>query len=269
MGVVTAGALLVGGTLVAVVGLWDDLRPLPVWIRLTAYSLAVAVALLILWDAGLSALHGAMPLPAWAAAGVLFVCLLWLVNLYNFMDGIDGLAAVQCLVFCAGALVIGDSTSELGRGVVLLAGAVAAFLLHNRAPAHIFMGDVGSTFLGLAIGVLALALALEWQMPLSASLILLAPFVVDASYTLLVRLLTAQPISVAHCDHAYQKAARRHGHGVVTNTLTAYGILWLIPLAWTAAARPQWSWISLGASGIPLLILCLYYNAGLPDAQPE
>jgi Fuc2NAc and GlcNAc transferase len=267
MGMPAAAGLLGAGALVAAVGLWDDIRPLSAWLRLLVHATAVGMALLVIPGSAIELSPGGIPIPAWVMATVLMLALVWLVNLYNFMDGIDGLAAAQCLVFCVGAVLIGGGSGGLAQGLPLLAGAVAAFFWHNAPPARIFMGDVGSGFLGLAIGIFAIALANEGALPLVSSLTLLAPFWVDASYTLAVRLATRQRIAEAHRSHAYQKAARRLGQRKVTWGLTGYGALWLIPLAWVAAQRPELSALAIAAAALPVLAVCLYHTAGIPDAE--
>jgi Fuc2NAc and GlcNAc transferase len=264
-GVPAAVGLLGGGTLVAAVGLWDDIRPLSIGLRLLVHVIAVGIALLTVPGSVVEPTLGGMAVPAWAVTAVLMLALVWLVNLYNFMDGIDGLAAAQCLVFCLGALLIGGGSGELGHVLPLLAGAVAAFLWYNAPPARIFMGDAGSGFLGFAIGIVAIALAYEGSVPLVASLTLLTPFWVDASYTLAARLATGQRVAAAHRSHAYQKAARRLGHRKVTWVFTAYGVLWLLPLAWLASRHPEISLLAVAAAALPVLAVCLYHTAGTTD----
>jgi Fuc2NAc and GlcNAc transferase len=258
-------AIVAGGGLVAGVGLWDDVRPLPALPRLVTHALAIAFGLVVLWRTGPGPAGALGAVPAWLMAVGLFLALVWLLNLYNFMDGIDGLAAAQALVFGGGVLIVGDVPRSMAQALLLACGAVAAFFWYNRAPARIFMGDVGSGFLGFSLGIVAVALVFQWQMPPAVPLILLAPFIVDASCTLAVRALTGQRIASAHRSHAYQRMADRFGHGAVTWMLIGYGILWLIPLAALAAAWPNWSMVPVVASGIPVLALCMYYSAGLPE----
>ena len=137
-------------------GLADDLRDLSARVRLPIQAIAVAIAL--------SALPIAIPLvvppisihTAWLVVGLDFLIVLWMVNLYNFMDGIDGLATSQCIVFCAGVLLIGRPAAFVSELLWVLLGSAAGFLWFNRSPARIFMGDVGSGLLGLLVGILGL-----------------------------------------------------------------------------------------------------------------
>jgi Fuc2NAc and GlcNAc transferase len=256
-----AMAVAGGGLLVASAGLWDDWRGLSAGIRLFAYG--AAVALVIVVDNASTATHVlGVPLPALLVSGFTLIALLWLVNLYNFMDGIDGLAATQCLIYCAGILLVGGAAHPPGATLAVLAGAVAAFWWFNRAPAAIFMGDVGSAFLGFVLGAVAFELWREWQITPLVSLILLSPFIIDATGTLVMRALTGQSVTAGHRSHAYQKAAQALGHGRVTWILTGYGVVWLIPLAWVSATYPALAWYALGLAGIPVVLFCLYHNAG-------
>ena len=130
---------------------------------------------------------------------VIAVCMVWFTNLYNFMDGVDGYAAVQCLVFCVGAQwVAGGVPGWIGELIWLLGGVSVAFLTFNWPPAKIFMGDVGSGFIGLLLAFLVFYLWHRGNVPFIASLILLAVFWFDATYTLCVRIVTQQEFTQAH-----------------------------------------------------------------------
>jgi Fuc2NAc and GlcNAc transferase len=148
------------------------------------------------------------------------VAIIWSINLFNFMDGIDGLAAAQCLfVVVAGALLTGAAhavDSSLLPGIAM-AGAAAGFLIWNAPPAKIFMGDVGSGFIGF--GLIAAALESNGHGPVSiwTWLVLNGLFVADATVTVLTRLIRGQRIYEAHRSHVYQRLARRcSSHGRVT-----------------------------------------------------
>jgi len=227
-----------GLALVAGIGWADDHRPLPASLRLLVH--AVAAALL---GAGLM-VHGA---PPWLAVCTAVLALV-LVNVWNFMDGIDGLAASQ------GALVaLGYALWASGGVAGWLAAAVMAgllgFLPFNLPRARVFLGDVGSGAIGFA---LACVVGITWrQLPEASRAMLLLPlaaFGVDAALTLLSRILNKERWWEAHVTHAYQRWAQREGHVVVT---VAYG-------AWTLVGvvlmlhLPGWSWGSAMASGVYL-----------------
>ncbi len=258
--------LLPGALLVALLGLIDDLYPLPAGLRLAVQTIAVGLGvwLLLQWVP----LADWQPLPAasWLPGPLLLIAvvlgLLWLLNLYNFMDGTDGLAGSQALLYLLGVLLLATPVSDMLGLVLVLAGALCGFLMWNWAPARIFMGDVGSGYLGYLLGMLVLVLAVEGRLGLLSSAVLLVPFWVDASYTLVVRLCTGQRLSEAHRSHAYQHLARQFGHGWVATALWGLGLIWLLPLAALSEARQDLSWLALILAVVPVLGLCLYYRAG-------
>ncbi len=203
----------------------------------------------------------------WVAAA-LIVGVVWFVNLYNFMDGIDGIAAVQCLVFCFGVQIVSGGLAGWSSDAVwLLAGATLAFLAFNWAPAKIFMGDVGSNFIGLLIAALVLYLWKTDQVPLIASFILLAGFWFDATWTLCVRMLTGQPFARAHRSHLYQRLAQRFGHRFTTLAFTLFAGGWLLPLALAAAHAWLPGGLALSAALAPLALLSWRLRAGREAAE--
>jgi UDP-N-acetylmuramyl pentapeptide phosphotransferase/UDP-N-acetylglucosamine-1-phosphate transferase len=204
--------VLAGLALVAGVGWWDDHRPLSPALRLAVHAAAAA---LLAW-ALLAA--GAGPL----VAGSGFVLALVLVNVWNFMDGIDGLAGSQALVAAAAYALFAGSGPIAWLGVAL-AAACAGFLPFNIPRARIFLGDVGSGALGYVLAALA-ALSLQatgWKGAPLLVLPLLA-FGVDASLTLGRRVLRGERWWEPHVQHAYQKQARRSGHAAVTAGFLAF-----------------------------------------------
>ncbi len=254
-GVAAAQGLLLGAGLLAVVGLRDDLKELSSAFRFACQILAVA---LVLW-------YLALPWP-WLALLVTGVALLWHVNLFNFMDGIDGIAGSQCLIYCLGVLLLaGDLAGWLGELNWLLAGVSIGFLVFNWPPARIFMGDVGSGFLGLLLAVIAVEVARQEYLPLVASLILLAGFWFDASYTLCVRMMSGQKFVQAHRSHLYQHLAAKKGHRWTTLVYAAFGVIWLLPLAAISANFPQLdvAWLALSIS--PMAVAAWYFQAGRPQ----
>ncbi|MEM9624444.1 MAG: hypothetical protein AAF993_22580, partial [Pseudomonadota bacterium] len=229
-------------------------------------------------------------LPLWLLM-LIAVAMVWFINLYNFMDGIDGIAAVQCLLFCVGVQILAlQLPGWSGALVWLLSGATLAFLAFNWPPAKIFMGDVGSQFLGLLLGGLVLYLWQQDFVPLVGSLILLAGFWFDATYTLCVRMATGQAYTQAHRSHLYQRLAQRRGHLWTTVAFLLYGLAWLLPLAFAAtqhnrgagaaadmATYPQltlfgadpsaWWWLLPAV--LPLAVLCVYFRAGVMQHEPS
>ncbi len=260
-----ARAALFGGVPIALVGLIDDLRELPASIRLPVHFVGAALALWSIPIQTLSIGHVAIE-PSIVTFVVGLVGLVWLVNLYNFMDGIDGIAGAQCLVYCIAVVAIGDIDPSGATMPTILGAASAGFLLVNWAPARVFMGDVGSGTLGLLLGLLGIDLAVRGIVPFVASLILLTPFWFDATYTLCARIATDQQFTVAHRSHAYQKVARRIGHGWTTTIITAMNLLWLLPLAWFASSNAGLGLVVLAVATLPYAVACIAVRAGIPEA---
>lgn len=253
--------LALAGGAVAAVGLWDDLRETSPGLRLLVQGLAaLACVWVLLPDAG------------WLLVPAALLGLVWHINLYNFMDGIDGIAGAQALVFAVGAHVVtGGIAGWPGDLLWLCAGSVTAFLVFNWPPARLFMGDVGSGFLGLLIGALVVLLWQQQSLPLAASLILLAGFWLDATYTLIVRVLKGQSFTQAHRSHLYQKVALRRGHLWTTVCFLLYAVLWLVPLAWLSVRFPADPtpvavlWLLPAAA--PLTAAAWWLRAGMPEVQ--
>jgi len=203
-----ATGLFGGGVLVAAAGWVDDLRPLRASVR--ALMQTVGAAWFLLWAGGLPAIRlGAESLPLGVGGGVVaLVGIVWSVNLYNFMDGIDGLAGGQALIAGSiGALLLAHG-GDLGLAnvVAALAGSCLGFLRWNWAPARIFMGDVGSGLLGFLFGAIAVLSERSAGPPLGVWLLLGGVFLFDATATVLRRMWRGERWYAAHRSHAYQRA---------------------------------------------------------------
>ena len=262
----TAGA----GAIVALIGFVDDHRDLSVRLRLLAHFGAAGCGLWLLGGVP----DELVPTDSWmfkALLNVVFVIgLVWLLNLYNFMDGIDALASAQAI--CAGtggailALVSGQHLSSPAVFLpLLLAASVAGFLPWNLPPARIFMGDVCSGFLGIVVGLLALLASHAETSLLYGWAILLAVFVTDATLTLVRRALRGERIHLPHRSHAYQHAARHlGGHGPVSIIVAGICVLWLLPLALLAVLGVLPDWLAVVTAYLPLIALALRLGAGEP-----
>jgi Fuc2NAc and GlcNAc transferase len=260
-------SLLAGSLLVAGIGFWDDLRPLPAHYRFAVHLLAAALLVRAGLAQGYSAgAAGLALLPQFLAGLLLVLAVVWSLNLFNFMDGVDGLAGMEG-GFLAGAgtlLLFMQSGGAEGMILLALAGACLGFLIWNWPPARIFMGDVGSGFLGFVLAGLALQTSVfSGALPIYCWLILPAVFVADATITLLRRLLRGEQWYAAHRSHAYQQAALRYrGHLPVTLGVTAINILWLLPLAALCVIFPDsGGWLTLIAY-LPLVALAWRFDAG-------
>lgn len=258
-------ALMGAGAWVAVVGFLDDHGHIAARWRLLAHFIGVAWALG--WLGGLPSLavFGFDLELGWLGYVLAAFYLVWLLNLYNFMDGIDGIASVEAISVCLGGALLYALLGEPAAVVapLLLAVAVAGFLFWNFPPARIFMGDAGSGFLGIALGVLSLQAA--WIAPqlLWSWLILLGVFTVDATWTLFRRLLRGDKVYEAHRSHAYQYASRRFGnHLPVTLAVLGINLLWLLPIALWVGLGGLDGLLGLLVAYLPLVVLAVKFKAG-------
>jgi len=261
-------ALLGSGLLVAIVGFADDHGHIAARWRLLGHFIAAVWALF--W------LNGLAPLPffgntinlGWLGNTLAAVYLVWMLNLYNFMDGIDGLASAEAICVCMGAAMTYWFTghSSIVWAPIMLAGAVAGFLYWNFPPAKIFMGDAGSGFLGLVLAVLSLSAA--WVAPqlLWVWIILLGTFIVDATWTLLRRLVRGNAVSQAHRSHAYQYASRLFkSHKKVTVAIILINVLWLWPIGLLVGLQVLEPLLGTLLAYLPLVAAACFFRAGSPE----
>ena len=249
--------VLVGALGLAAVSWLDDLRGgLSVFLRLAAQVLAVGAGVASLPGDGLI-LQGTVP--ALVDHALAAAAWLWFVNLFNFMDGIDGLSGVEGASLGLGAFLLallGAAPAGLGPFGLALAGVSLGFLLWNWHPAKIFLGDVGSVPLGYLAGwlMLALAAAGAWQ----AALLLPAYYLADATLTLVRRLLRGRRVWQAHREHFYQRVvAAGWSHGRTATVIAGHNLL-LMGLA--LASQQSWSAAAAAlAAGAMLVATLLWY----------
>ncbi|MDR5855183.1 glycosyltransferase family 4 protein [Caballeronia sp. LZ062] len=233
----------------------DDRRGLPARVRFGAH--VVAVALLI-------ALNPA-PVPWWALAAVGFL-MVWLVNLYNFMDGSDGLAGGMALFGFGGYAVAALSGPvpqiDLGVASAAVAGAAAGFLLFNFHPARIFLGDSGSIPLGFLAGALGYWGWLKGTWPVWFPALVFAPFIGDASVTLLRRLARGEKFWQAHREHYYQRMVRL-GAGHARTALMWYALMLagVVLANWALALSPVAQWTAVAAWAVVFVVAGLAVDA--------
>ncbi len=255
-----------GGTAVAAVGYWDDRYRLPARLRLAVHVLAA------LW--ALVCLGGLPPLVfadreidlGWTGNVLALLGIVWTLNLFNFMDGIDGIAASEALFVVLGAViasVLTGHSNDIAAAALVIGAACLGFLPWNWAPARIFMGDVASGYLGFLIAVMALAHAGEDHAAIWVWLILGAAFFADATVTLVRRALRGERLHEAHRSHAYQWLARRwRSHGRVAATFLAINLAGLLPVAILAVLHPSWAGTLVLAVLIPLSIGAVAAGSG-------
>lgn len=242
--------------LLAAISWLDDLRGLGVLARLVVQIGTVVAALAVL-PADALVFQGALPLMLDRAASL--VLWLWFINLYNFMDGIDGLSGVATATIGLGtvlALGIAGHSGGLAAEALVLAAAALGFLAWNRPPARIFLGDVGSIGLGFLVGWVLLRLATEgfW----AAALLLPLYHLGDATLTLALRLARGDRIWIAGRAHFYQRgAAAFGGHAPVLGRILAVKLV-LLALAVLTAAQPALAWPALAAGSFIVLAMLWY-----------
>jgi Fuc2NAc and GlcNAc transferase len=265
------GAALAGGLAVALVGFLDDRQPLRPRVRLAAHAAAALWA--VLWLGGLPPLQfGAHAASSGALGYVLAVLgIIWAINLFNFMDGIDGIAASEAVfISLAGAalsLLMGVSPG-IAAAAAVFAAACGGFLVWNWPPARIFLGDVGSGYLGYVVVVLALGAVRERPAALWVWLILGGSFFVDATVTLVRRVLRGLRVHVAHRSHAYQHLARRSkSHLRVTLAVLIVNLAWFLPWALLAAKVPRRSAALVLVAFVPLALLTVLIGAGRDETD--
>ncbi|HEX9790431.1 MAG TPA: glycosyltransferase family 4 protein [Kiloniellales bacterium] len=251
--------VMAGVAVLAVISWLDDVRgSLPVAARLAAQIMAVAVALLSFPDAGL-VFQGALP---WLFDRLATALLwLWFINLFNFMDGIDGITGVETAALGMGLALVAWLAGLAAPQVAmpaLLAAAALGFLAWNWAPARIFLGDVGSIPLGFVLGWLLLITAAHGQW--LAAAILPLYYLADATITLVRRLLRGEQVWRAHRAHFYQRAvASGATHAAVAAKVLACNLA-LIGLA--VAAALGFTWVALPGAVAAVALLLAHFALG-------
>jgi Fuc2NAc and GlcNAc transferase len=257
-------AAVMAAGIVALIGIVDDFRSLNIGWRISAQFFASIGVIYFLGDVP-AIDFGFMQMSESLLLNVLAVfSLIWLLNLFNFMDGIDGLAGGQLFFVSILTLFIVISSDNV---LILLsatfAAAAAGFLFWNWPPAKIFMGDVGSSFIGFSLGVMALLSMHHGSMTVWTWVLLLGVFVVDATLTLAIRFKDKKRWYEGHATHAYQNAARYYkSHAKVTITLLLINFLWLGPLAWLTVQYTSAGLYITIIGLLPLVLLALRFGAG-------
>jgi len=230
--------------------LWDDKKGLPPFVRLVVQCFA---ALLLVWGDGLYVDWQILSW-LWPVLGVLV--LVWSINLFNFMDGMDGFAgSMACIGFAALAISgVMQGQVEFAMLCAIISAACLGFLCFNFPPARIFMGDSGSTLLGLAMGGLSVW---GWKLkiyPLWMPMVIFSPFWVDATATLLRRLYRGEKVWLPHRQHYYQRwvlAGYSHRRVVGINI----GLMLLCAASVVVQQVCQWRWLEIG---LPLVWFVCY-----------
>jgi UDP-N-acetylmuramyl pentapeptide phosphotransferase/UDP-N-acetylglucosamine-1-phosphate transferase len=195
-------AIALAAAALGIVSLVDDVRALPVAVRLPCHLAASAIAVVVAWPDGGQPHAGAV-----AGAALAFLAIAWMTNLFNFMDGADGLAGGMATIgFAAlGLVALQAGDGAVGHACLATAAAAAGFLAFNFPPARVFMGDAGSVPLGFLAGALGWLGVARGLWPAWFPALVFSPFVVDATVTLVRRIGAREPFLQAHRSHYYQR----------------------------------------------------------------
>jgi Fuc2NAc and GlcNAc transferase len=229
--------------LVALVAVIDDVRDLSSVIRAGLYLLIACVFIL--------SVNEMLPvnLSGWGVILFSTLAITWATNLYNFMDGADGLAAIQTLIVTlpVGLIYYLSDQYEMALLSFAVAASTAGFLMWNWPPAKLFMGDVGSCMLGFLFGCLIYLNYIQDILSVYVWFILLSVFIVDATLTLFKRVFAGEKWYQAHCSHAYQRYLQMgNSHKDLAVKFLVLGLIVLWPLAFLAYQNPQLElWITL------------------------
>lgn len=258
--------LMIPSGLIAILGICDDLFDLNIAVRLTIQFLLAGLGIYLI---GIN--NDWSPPVRLITTVILILFIVWMTNLYNFMDGINGLAALEAISACMGMTLIYWMQKTTNTGaiclLIMISASTVGFLFWNFPKAKLFMGDAGSLFLGLSLGLLAVGSLTENFHIFSAWLIMLGVFIVDASYTLFYRLLTRQPIHQAHRTHTYQKISIKwNSHTYTTLAIVTINLLWLLPIAIAVTTTQLHFAAALLIAYAPLLLIAHKFRAGRPQS---
>ena len=252
-----------GGLIMAVTGFLDDILELKASIRFIIQFFAVGWGLY--WIGGIpsTVFFERLPVLYAIANAVAVVALVWFINSFNFIDGIDGLATSGATFFSLsiGGYFLWQGIEPYGSLLIVLAASSLAFLCFNWPPAKIFLGDAGSNFFGYLFGAMVLITVKNGNLSIWTWLIILAYLITDTTTTTFLRLCLVKGWYHTHRSHAYQNLARvLDNHKFVTCLITGINVFYLLPLAYLSIQYQQYAWLAFAASVIPILVFVLKYG---------
>ncbi len=258
--------LVVSGSMIVGIGLVEDLFGVRKRVRLLIHFLAGFVIVLYIGTHLEIIFPKSLALTGAPALVLITLYVVWNVNSYNFMDGIDGLAGGQAVFIglSAGAIAAFNGNLPLAAVYLLIAASSLGYLRWNWHPAKIFMGDLCSGFIGVSFAVTSLWGKLTETVPLGAFLILMAVFYTDSTWTTFRRLIAGENITHPHRDFAFHHAIRAgHSHSTVTTAILMIDVVWLLPLAIIAVVLGDNRSIPvLFGAYLPVFAAVLYWKAG-------
>ena len=258
---------LIALLLVATVSFADDVWRLPPLLRLLVH---MVTALLLVFPAGYGLANFALPgmvwhASAWMLGGFSLLFVVWMVNLYNFMDGMDGFAGGMTFIGFATFALLGAlaGSSNYCLAALLVCMATAGFMPFNFPPARLFMGDLGSGSLGVLAALFMLWAERAGLFRLWLGVVVFSPFIVDATWTMLRRTMQGRKPWQAHREHFYQRLVRL-GWGHRRTVLSSYVLMLicsLLAVACFCSSAPGAQWVLLGLVTFTYLALIALINA--------
>ena len=251
----------VGGFMAILFGFIDDIKNIKASIKLIIQILLAFWVVYFFYMDGLLIIKW---IPIYLSIPFLIFLIVWLLNAYNFIDGVDGLAASMTIFISltlALVLFFTENIDYLTTLFILLAGVVGGFIVFNWPPASIFMGDAGSVYLGYIFGSLFLYTTLNGYISIWVWLTVSAYFLADTTITQLIRVIFVRKWFLPHRSHAYQNFARiSDSHAKVTIGITVYNVIWILPLTLFAAFIPEWGFIFSILALIPATLFSFRYG---------
>jgi Fuc2NAc and GlcNAc transferase len=259
------------GLMIAIVGFIDDVKSLTLKPRLITQVCAAAIAICLIPLPGIQFGSYSLDQTFWLIP-LYLLSTIWFINLYNFMDGIDGIASLEAIsiLLSAGYILALDQDSDSASLLFALTAPVLGFLVWNFPRSIIFMGDVGSGYLGFILAMAAYWTSATTSLNIWTWIILGTLFIADSTYTLIHRIRSGQAWTQPHSLHGYQILARRlDSHTRVNAILLGVNLLYLLPLAWYSTKSPGHAWILTLVAYIPFIVAYRILGAGNPSTNPE
>lgn len=263
-------AICLGSLPIAVIGFWDDHGHVDSKWRLLVQFIVAGICVYLI--GGIPGFYigsyylsfGIFKYP------IAILLIVWLINLTNFMDGIDGIASIEAISFgfVAAVLLFLNTNNDLFLIMFIFIAACMGFLVWNWPPAKIFMGDVCSGFIGYIFSVFVLykSSGASDSKTFIPFLLILGVFVVDATQTLIIRAIRGEKILQPHRIHAYQHASRKYSHLKVTGTVLAINLLILAPVSCLCFLYTKYAVFMLILAYLLLALLSYRLKSGLPES---
>ena len=251
----------IGAGLATTVGYIDDLKGIGTIKKLILQFLLVLLILYVFNGGPLSMIE---QLSGWLSWTISAFLLLWLINVYNFIDGIDGLAisgAILILITLLLTFYITNHTSNIVPLFLVLFASCFGFLFFNWPKASIFMGDSGSIFLGYCFGAFIVYSLMNDEISFLTWLVVFGYYLGDTTTTTLIRIMLVKKWYHPHRSHAYQNLARKlDNHAIVSFGVMVYHILWLLPLAIWTVLKPNFGIIAVVLAFLPSIIWSIKFG---------